>query len=287
MTAINRLSNKATLADNDLIPIWDGDAGRTRSVNAHSLAKYVSEEIDAGIYVKSGVYSNGVLTLTYNNGTTMEVDGLPPDGLTLVKGENQFSGITSLELGENISATQDESGNTTLSAESGSRTVQPFVNEHTIQVPYSQGFVGDVFLLTGDIDGYSIIVDVNGSSSNYQSVGLLKIDENNEWSTDSKRMGFKDDSSANYLVFDETVDAWVLGELGDHTTNYRSASNKTVLNNNGILPGSFGSVTIDLNFDSIESVHFSKSNPEIEYDTVNQLINVSFLGKPQVGFLVL
>ena len=26
MTAINRLSNKAALTDNDLIPIWDGDA---------------------------------------------------------------------------------------------------------------------------------------------------------------------------------------------------------------------------------------------------------------------
>ena len=169
----------------------------------------------------------------------------------------------------------------------GGRTIQPFVNEHTIQVPYSQGFVGDVFLLVGAIDGYFISVNVSGSSSYYQSVGLLKIDNSNEWSTDSKRMGFKDDSSANYLVFDETVNAWVLGELGDHSTGYRSDSNKTVLNNDGILPDSFGNVTIDLNFDSIESVHFSKSNPVIEYDTINELINVSFLGKPQVGFLVL
>ena len=169
----------------------------------------------------------------------------------------------------------------------GGRTIQPFVNEHTIQVPYSQGFVGDVFLLVGAIDGYFISVNVSGSSSYYQSVGLLKIDNSNEWSTDSKRMGFRDDSSANYLVFDETVNAWVLGELGDHSTGYRSDSNKTVLNNDGILPDSFGNVTIDLNFDSIESVHFSKSNPVIEYDTINELINVSFLGKPQVGFLVL
>ena len=68
MTAINRLTNKATLANNDLIPIWDGDAGRTRSVNADALARYVETEINSGVYVKSGSISDGVLTLTYNNG---------------------------------------------------------------------------------------------------------------------------------------------------------------------------------------------------------------------------
>ena len=214
---------------------------------------------------------------TINTLTTIEVEG----AVTVIETSKVDLVTVSIPGIQGAKGEKGEPGS------GGGRTIQPFVNEHTIQVPYSQGFVGDVFLLVGEIGGYFISVDVSGSSSYYQSVGLLKIDSSNEWSTDSKRMGFKDDSSANYLVFDETVNAWVLGELGDHSTGYRSSSNKTVLNNDGILPGSFGNVTVDLNFDSIESVHFSKSNPVIEYDTVNELINVSFLGKPQVGFLVL
>ena len=212
--------------------------------------------------------------------TTIEIDG------QVVTVETKIVELVTIEV-PGIQGAKGDKGDKGDTGAAGSRTIQSFVNQHTIQVPYTQGFVGDVFLLAGNIEGYLISVEVNGSSSYYESVGLLKIDDGNQWSTDSKRMGFKDQSSAKYIVFDETVDAWVLGELGDHTTNYRSASNKTVLNNNGILPGSFGNVTIDLNFDSIQSVHFIKSNPVIEYDTVNELINVSFLGKPQVGFLVL
>ena len=108
MTAINRLSNKATLADNDLIPIWDGDAGRTRSVNAHSLAKYVSDEIDAGIYVKSGAILNRVLTLTYNNGQSITIEGFDPDGIVITDGVNSFDGVTSIEVGDNLELTQPE-----------------------------------------------------------------------------------------------------------------------------------------------------------------------------------
>jgi len=141
--------------------------------------------------------------------------------------------------------------------------------------------------LGGNVFEHLITVDINGLTFDFESVGLLKIDSNNQWSANSKRMAFKDNNSANYIVFDETVDAWVLGELGDHSTNYRSSNAKTVLNNKGILPKSFGGVSIDVNFSSIESKHFSKCDPVIEYDTVNKLINVSFLGKPQVGFVVL
>ena len=94
MTAINRLSNKAALTDNDLIPIWDGDAGRTRSVNAHALAKYVSDEIDAGIYVKSGSFADSVLTLTYNNGQSFSVDGFDSGSIDLIDHfETQITGL--------------------------------------------------------------------------------------------------------------------------------------------------------------------------------------------------
>lgn len=94
MTAINRLTNKANLDDNDLIPIWDGDAGRTRSVNASALEKYVSNEPGEGVYVKSGSFANGVLTLTYNNGQFFNVDGFDSGSIDLIDHfETQITGL--------------------------------------------------------------------------------------------------------------------------------------------------------------------------------------------------
>ena len=119
MTTINRLTNKATLADNDLIPIWDGDASRTRSVNADSLAKYVSSEIDAGIYVKSGAILNRVLTLTYSNGQSITIEGFDPDGIVITDGVNSFDGVTSIEVGDNLDLTENPDGSLKITAESG------------------------------------------------------------------------------------------------------------------------------------------------------------------------
>lgn len=75
MTAINRLTNNSVLSDYDLIPIWCEDAGRTRSVNATTLADYVIGEIGEGKYISSGYLSGGVLTLLYNNGQSFTIDG--------------------------------------------------------------------------------------------------------------------------------------------------------------------------------------------------------------------
>ena len=132
-----------------------------------------------------------------------------------------------------------------------------------------------------------ISVSNDGVVSDYQSVGLIKINSDNEWDIKSKRMGFIDTQSASYIVFDETVNSWVHGDMGDHDTGHRSSSAKTVLSSIGILPKSFGNINIDINYDSIESKHFSLCEPKVKHFTDNNVMQVDFSGLPQTGFIIL
>lgn len=78
MTSINRLTNKPSLEDNDLIPIWDAEAGRTRNITSETLRKYVNPE-----GVVSGTYSDGVLKLVRLDGTEIEVSGFATNSTDL------------------------------------------------------------------------------------------------------------------------------------------------------------------------------------------------------------
>jgi hypothetical protein len=63
MTAINRLNQKAALADTDIVPIWDSEDGRTRAVLASTIRSYISDSIPSSI--QQGASSRDVyLTLT-------------------------------------------------------------------------------------------------------------------------------------------------------------------------------------------------------------------------------
>ena len=168
------------------------------------------------------------------------------------------------------------------------KTIIPFINEHLIEAPYTEAFNDRVYVL-GDreIAGHVITVTINGQSHSYQSIGMFKIDAVNQWSANSKRMAFKDTQSAHYIAFDDTVNSWVHGELGDHFTGYRSSNPKTVLSSSGTLPQSFANITIDINYDSIESKHFSLCEPKVEHFTNTNVMTVSFSGIPQVGFIIL
>lgn len=68
------------LTDIDLIPIWDTENGRTRNITAESLKKFIDDHPTTDKFVKSGTYSNGNLTLTYNNGSSFVVSGFDVGG---------------------------------------------------------------------------------------------------------------------------------------------------------------------------------------------------------------
>ena len=73
MTSINKLTqNKSANAD-DLVPIWDSENRRTRSLSLQSISEFV--ETSDGKYIASGLYKDGKLTLNYSDGGSFTVSG--------------------------------------------------------------------------------------------------------------------------------------------------------------------------------------------------------------------
>lgn len=76
MTSINRLTNKPSLEDKDLIPVWDAESGRTRNIAAESLKDYIPKIQQVDIpHLVSGTYSAGTLTLDMSDGSKVDVSG--------------------------------------------------------------------------------------------------------------------------------------------------------------------------------------------------------------------
>jgi len=168
------------------------------------------------------------------------------------------------------------------------RQTYSLVNEEYIELEYTEPFSERVYLLGNDnVEGHTIFVTIEDVEESFFSVGMVGIDENNQWYTGSERMGFKSGSSAKYLVFDLSLESWVIGELGDHTIDLRNSGYKFVLSSKGTLPESFANVYVDVNFKAIPSKYFSLCEPEVEYFTEENIIRVSFSGSPQVGFVTL
>ena len=168
------------------------------------------------------------------------------------------------------------------------REIVPFVNEHLVESQYTEKFSCRVYILgSAEISGHFISVTINEQLFQYENVGMFKIDSDNLWSQSSKRMCFKAVQNNSYIVFDDTVNSWVHGGMGDHSTNHRSNNNKTILSSIGTLPESFGNISIDVNYALIESKHFSLCDPKVEHFTSQNVIQVSFSGLPQVGFIIL
>ena len=166
--------------------------------------------------------------------------------------------------------------------------VIPFINEASLESAYTEKFHCLVYVLgSANVEGHIITVEVGGVAEDFACVGMAKLNDQNEWQFNAKRMLFKSTASANYLAFDDGVDSWVYGELGDHSTGHRSTSGKVVLNSNGTLPKSFAGVVIDVNYDTIQSNHFSLCDSHIEFHTGPDVVKISFSGLPQTGFVVL
>ena len=164
----------------------------------------------------------------------------------------------------------------------------PFINESSLESTFSERFHCQVYILgSANVENHIISVEVGGIAEDFACVGMVKINAQNEWELNAKRMLFKSTVSANYLAFDDSADSWVYGELGDHSTGHRSASGKVVLNSNGTLPKSFAGIVIDVNYATISSNHFSLCDADIEYFTETDVVKISFSGLPQTGFIVL
>lgn len=67
MTSINRLTQKPIPVDSDLLPVWDSESSRTRSITYKSIKESI-------IYVSDLTLDANVLTVHYSDGTTKELN---------------------------------------------------------------------------------------------------------------------------------------------------------------------------------------------------------------------
>lgn len=104
MTAINRLTQIAEAADNDILPIWDYDAKRTRGVLASTLKEYVAadEVVNAKIV-------NDHLILITKDGNEIDAGLLPSsDGIDLQNDGTDIGEFSTLNFGEGLVAKPSE-----------------------------------------------------------------------------------------------------------------------------------------------------------------------------------
>mgnify|MGYP006127451013 CR=1 FL=1 len=166
--------------------------------------------------------------------------------------------------------------------------IHTFVNQSEISVQYYELFELEVFLLNGSVElDHYINLTLGGETDTFVSVGKYELDENNQWSVSGVRNAFKGMVSDKYLVFDNTMNSWILGILIDHTLLTSAGTEKTVLHHTGILPESYGSVTIDNRFEHLPTEYFDKCEPAITFDSEQEVASVSFGGTLQSGFIKL
>ena len=104
MTAINRLTQIAEAEDNDILPIWDYDAKRTRGILASTLKEYVAadEVVNAKIV-------NDHLILITKDGNEIDAGKLPSsDGIDLQNDGTDIGEFSTLNFGEGLVAKPSE-----------------------------------------------------------------------------------------------------------------------------------------------------------------------------------
>lgn len=104
MTAINRLTQIAEAADNDILPIWDYDAKRTRGILASTLKEYVAadEVVNAKIV-------NDHLILITKDGNEIDAGKLPSsDGIDLQNDGADIGEFSTINFGEGLVAKPSE-----------------------------------------------------------------------------------------------------------------------------------------------------------------------------------
>ena len=163
-----------------------------------------------------------------------------------------------------------------------------FINQEEVSLSYDNVFKTRVYLLKKEnVQGHSIVLNVNGESETYVTVGLFNINQQNVWSEESGRMAFKGETSNKYVVYDKTNNSWVIVDLGYPSIGEIITSSKIILVNDGMLPDSFGEVSIDVNFNLIPKTYFSVCEPNKKYITETNTLIISFAGTSQTGYVVL
>lgn len=151
--AIKDLSVNAVLHDEDRFPIYDVESGRTRSVLASTLLKYIDDHPTIDKFVQRGTYSNGTLTLYYNDGGTFDITGFGVGGVQSINGQTGDVTLTADDVGaetERATGTIGQADDPTTKSEGDYYVTEKFVNSPTL--PGGASYVG-LLRIDDDFDG--------------------------------------------------------------------------------------------------------------------------------------
>lgn len=151
--SIKDLSVNDVLNDADRIPIWDSENGRTRSVLAETILKYIDDHPSSDKFVQSGSYSQGVLTLVYNDGGHITINGFEMGTVTSVNTKTGDVVLTSQDINAEplrASGTIGFSQDPTTMAQGDYYVTEKFLNSPDL--PQGVSYVGLV-RIDVDFDG--------------------------------------------------------------------------------------------------------------------------------------
>jgi hypothetical protein len=148
------------------------------------------------------------------------------------------------------------------------------------------------------LDTDNLISDLNitvtssdSYDGHYNSIGVIAIDSNGEWTTHSRRNGYRlNDGTNTYCVYSDSLNSWVLLAASVDHNHIGSIAGGVPINlyNDGQLPESYGNYSLDNNLDSIESEYFTKADVDIDYHTnsgANSYFTVDFGSAKPAGII--
>lgn len=184
--AIKDLSINAVVHDDDRFPIYDVESGRTRSVLASTILKYIDDHPATDKFVQSGSYAAGTLTLTYNDGGSIAITGFETGTVTSVNNKTGVVVIDSEDVNAEplrASGTIDQNQDPTTMPQGDYYVQQKFLNSPDL--PSGVSYVGPL-RIDEDFDGSN-----NGALIQYfTSDGqYTKRKLSGGWDTDWKKVG--------------------------------------------------------------------------------------------------
>jgi len=162
-----------------------------------------------------------------------------------------------------------------------------FNNVESVELSASSLFNARTYLLDKvHVPEHTVSILQEGVSEEFTTGGLYEIDAQNRWSADSTHMFFVGNDTGRIVVFDRTRDSWVVIQFGNPSVGAVVTSNKIDLMGNGILPSSYGNMTVSGNLEVIPSEYFTKCDPEEVNNTEQNKLIIGFAGTRQSGFIV-
>ena len=175
-----------------------------------------------------------------------------------------------------------------------------FINNSTVTVEYPLDLEGNKYrpnsIKVGILDVDNVLNDLelqvqsndvyNGM---YNNIGSVCIDDSGEWSLNTEYNAYKKIDSVNtYCVYSDSLSSWVLVQTNtDHNNiGVLAGGNEISLDNDGLLPMSYGDYTLSSNLSEIGSEFFSEAigiNPRY-YDDAGYF-TVSFGDYKETGIV--